>query len=366
MMQAPLVAETRVKLADPLAMAHNLCARFVEHGTVTRTAAGGIIESVFGRAELRAEHGHLHLRAEGADASALYVVRNALVEHLAHFAGDDLPDFTWSGERPLTIPFFHEMHVIAARHLTPRMRRITLAGSDVAAFEIGPGFHARLLIPPAGRTPVWPTPAPDGRTLWPKGEDALIRRVYTVRSVDRAAGTIDIDMVLHEEADAHPAPGSAWAAGARPGDPVGVMGPGGGLPPEADWYVLAGDETALPVIARIAERLPSGRHVTAVIEVADETEQQPIVSAAELDIIWLHRHGAPAGSTERLAQALRALGWPAGGRGHVLVGCEHRAARTIRTLLTGERGLTKKDINVAAYWRLGRGGDAAAEGQDAE
>lgn len=370
MTETPLITEARVPLADPLAMARKLCAHFVAHGTVTLTDTGGMVESPFGRAVLRADGTHLHLRAEADDDATLYVVRNALVEHLAAFAGEAMPAFTWSGEAAAqrTIPFFREMRVLGSRQLTPRMRRVTLAGGDVAAFEDGAGLHVRLLIPPAGRAPVWPSAAPDGRTLWPKGEDALIRRVYTVRRVDRAAGSIDIDMVLHEDdhAESHSAPGSAWAASAQPGDPVGVMGPGGNRPPEADWYVLAGDETALPVIARIAESLPAGCRVHAFIEVADAAEEQPILSRADLRLSWLHRHGAPAGSTDLLERALRAMDWPAEGSGHVLAGCEHRAARAIRAFLAGERGMAKKDVHVAAYWRRGRSGENAAEEQDRE
>jgi NADPH-dependent ferric siderophore reductase len=366
MTESPLVTEARVPLADPLAMAQKLCAHFVEHGTVTLTDTGGMVESPFGRAVLRAEGAHLHLRAEANDDATLYVVRNALAEHLAMFISGDLPSFTWSGEAAAqrTIPFFHEMRVLGTRQVTPRMRRVTLAGGNVAAFEDGAGLHVRLLIPPTGRAPVWPSAAPDGRTLWPKGEDTLIRRVYTVRRLDRAAGSIDIDMVLHE--DDHDAPGSAWAASAQPGDPVGVMGPGGSLPPEADWYVLAGDETALPVIARIAENLPASCRVHALVEVADAAEEQPILSRADLRLSWLHRDDAPAGSTDLLERALRAMDWPAEGSGHVLAGCEHRAARAIRAFLAGERGMAKKDVHVAAYWRLGRGGDTAAEEQDRE
>ncbi len=307
---------------------------------MTLTDTGGMVESPFGRAVLRAEGAHLHLRAEANDDATLYVVRNALAEHLAMFIGEDLPSFTWSGEAAArrTIPFFHEMRVLGTRQVTPRMRRVTLAGGNVAAFEDGAGLHVRLLIPPAGRAPVWPSAAPDGRTLWPKGEDALIRRVYTVRRVDRAAGSIDIDMVLHE--DDHDAPGSAWAASAQPGDPVGVMGPGGGLPPEADWYVLAGDETALPVIARIAENLPAGCLVHALIEVADAAEEQPILSRADLRLSWLHRDDAPAGSTDLLERALRAMDWPA-----------EEAVTYWPAASTGRRGRSAPSLPASAAWR---------------
>lgn len=351
-----LIATARVPLADPQGMAESLCGHFVEHGTVTRTPTGGRIESSFGRAELHAEGGHLHLKAEAADATALYVVKNALAEHIALFA-EVPPCFAWSGGEALAIPFFHAMHVVGARQVTPRMRRVTLAGGDVGHFDGGAGLHVRLLIPPAGRSPVWPTPAPDGRTLWPTGEDELVRRVYTVRAIDRAEGTLDIDMVLHDDDGPHAAPGSSWAATARPGDPVGLMGPGGGMPPEADWHVLAGDETALPAIARLIENLPKGRRVFAFIEVADQAEEQPLAGRASLSIRWLHRDGAKPGTTDLLERALRAMQWPGEGRGHVMVGCEHAAAKAIRALLRTERGMDRRDAHIAAYWRRGRGGD---------
>ncbi|MGA0561411.1 siderophore-interacting protein [Ancylobacter sp. VNQ12] len=356
MPDTPLVATARVPLADPLGMAEQLCRHFVEHGTVVRTATGGRIESSFGRAELHAEDGHLHLRAEARDATALYVVKNALAEHIALFT-EAAPSFAWSGGEVLAIPFFRAMAVVGARQVTPHMRRVTLAGGDVGHFDNGAGLHVRLLIPPAGRSPVWPTPAPDGRTLWPSGEDELVRRVYTVRAIDKAAGTIDIDMVLHDDDGVHSAPGSTWAATARAGDPVGVMGPGGGMPPEADWHVLAGDETALPAIARIIEGLPAGRQVHAFIEVADKAEEQPLAGRAALSIRWLHREGTKPGTTDVLERALRAMEWPREGRGHVMVGCEHAAAKAIRALLRAERGMNPRDAHIAAYWRRGRGGD---------
>lgn len=372
MTDLPLVTEARVRLDDPLDMARRLCAHFTRHATVTPHAEGGVIESSFGRAEVRAEGGLLHLRAEAADATALYVVKNALAEHLVSFVEAEqktpLPAFEWSGSGAdiPTIPFFHPMRVVGARQVTPHMRRLTLAGADVSHFDSSAGLHVRLLIPPAGRAPVWPSAAPDGRTLWPSGKDTLVRRVYTVRAIDHAAGTIDIDMVLHADDDA---PGSNWALRARRGDPVGVMGPGGGLPPDADTYVLAGDETALPVISRLVDMLPVRSRVIVFLEVADSAEVQPIAPRPGLSVTWLYREGVPAGRAGLLEAALRAMEWPREGRCYVLAGCEHGAARAIRAFLARERGMAKADTHVAAYWRLGRGGDSQpddADGQEQE
>ncbi|MCK0197158.1 siderophore-interacting protein [Ancylobacter sp. 6x-1] len=359
--EAPLRTQARLPLADPEAMIEALCARLAEHGTLARTPSATAFESPFGRAELRAGAGRLDLLVEAADSTRLYVVRNALAEQLASLAGDALPSLHWSGDGAAGIPFFRVMTVADVYPLTPRMRRVRLAG-DAAHFTGGTGIHARLLLPQAGRAPVWPQAAPDGRTLWPAGADTLASRVYTLRRIDPAAGTLDIDMVLHEEdGPARPAPGAHFALNARPGDPVGLMGPGGTDLPEADWYLLAGDETALPAIARTLETLPAGTPAFVFIEVADDAERQEIAAAASSRIAWLTRDGAPAGTTDLLERALRAMEWPAHGCGHAMVGCEQGAARAIRHFLRRERGMSGRAAEVAAYWRRGVCGDAGPE-----
>ena len=353
-------AETRISLPNPRAILDKLCAHFTEHGTVTRSDNGGRIENQFGFAALELEPGALHVRAGGVDDTALYVVKSAIADHLVMFANEDVPSFVWSGEATAAIPFFREMVVVGSHLVTPGMRRVTLRGDD-AHFDNGQGLHVRVLIPPAGRTPMWPHAAPDGRTIWPKGEDALICRVYTVRSIDMQAGALDIDVVQHE--DSHvPAPGSNWAAGAMAGERVGLMGPGGGMLSPADWYLFAGDETALPVIARMVESLSADQRAIVLIEVANAGEEQPIALPPQVELTWLHRDGAAPGSTSLLEDAIRALYWPpAEGRGVALIGCEHGAARAIRSLLRKERGMDKKDCQVAAYWRRGASGDRVDE-----
>lgn len=69
--------------------------------------------------------------------------------------------------------------------------------------------------------------------------------------------------------------GSRWALNARPGGVIGVRGPTGRRRPQVTWYLLVGDETALPVIARTLESLPTAAKGFAFIEVADESGQQP-------------------------------------------------------------------------------------------
>jgi NADPH-dependent ferric siderophore reductase len=227
------------------------------------------------------------------------------------------------------------------------MRRVILSCEDTTHFETG-GLHARLLIPPPGRAPIWPKVGPDGRVVWPEGEDELARRVYTIRAIDHARKELTIDVVLHDDS-----PGSVWARNATAGDRVGLLGPGGGDVVPADWYLLCGDETALPAIARIAASLPATASATVVIEVANGDEEQEISSEAALAITWLHRNGQPAGSTDLLPDAVRAIDMPQGSDPFVFAGCEQAAARAIRKHLRAERKLPKERHLVAAYWRRG-------------
>jgi len=343
-----LCAEARVVLADPKTVFDKMCEHFAEHGTVTKTASGGRIDGRFGNAFLEIQGDALSLRAECPSEPALFLVKSSLAEHVFMFAGDETPSLVWTGDRAASdaIPYFREMRVVGARQITPNMRRITLTG-DVAHFLKG-GFHVRVIIPPRGRAPVWPKAGPDGRVIWPKGEDELTGRVYTIRKIREAEGELDVDVVLHGSS-----PGSVWALDARPGDLVGLMGPGGGDMAEAGSYILAGDETALPVIARLAEELPTTAHIRIFLEVSDPEEEQEIAHRPGIELVWLHRNGAEPGTTGLLEAALKDLDWPESDPPYLLVGCEHATARAIRTHFRKVRNHPKDRHVIAAYWRQG-------------
>lgn len=346
---ARLHAQARVELGDAPAMLRQLCDHFTEHGTVTRQGDGARLEGPYGTVEVAIEGGALRISAVSPNETYLFVVKSSLAEHLFEFAKGEPFSLNWQGDAPTQaqIPYFREAVVRRAHALTPAMRRVVLACEDTAHFESG-GLHVRILIPPAGREPIWPRVGADSRIIWPMAQDELVRRVYTIRSIDHARKELAVDVVLHEDS-----PGSVWARNARPGDRVGLLGPGGGDVLPADWYLLCGDETALPAIARIAASLPTTARATIVIEVADRAEEQDIRSDAAIAITWLHRDGAPAGSTDLLSKAVRAIGRPDVGSLFVFAGCEQRAARDIRKHLRGEWKLAKDRCLVAAYWRHG-------------
>jgi NADPH-dependent ferric siderophore reductase len=119
-----------------------------------------------------------------------------------------------------------------------------------------------------------------------------------------------------------------------------------------DWYLLAGDETALPSIARRLEELPPTARAIVVLEVADATEELALDSRASIDLTWLHRDGAEPGTTDLLERAIRDLELP-NGDGFAWVAAEADAVRPLRTHLREERGLPKAWTRITGYWKRG-------------
>ncbi|MCB8821829.1 DUF2218 domain-containing protein [Microvirga rosea] len=352
-----LSAHAHVSLTMPNAVMGKLCDYFAEFGEVSRTAHSARLAMAFGTLTITAGDNGLDLRAEAHDPTSLSYVKMSVAEHLSTFVVDEKPRLVWTGDGAAgtPLPYFREMRVVSARNVTPRMRRVTLSGPDIGRFETG-GLHVRLLIPPkAGQAPSWPVTGEDGRPVWPTGEDRPIIRIYTIRHIDAARGEMDIDIVLH---DGDATPGSTWARQAAPGDLVGVMGPGGGDVPVADWYLFAGDETALPAISRILNSLPAGCQATAIVEVEDETEEQPLRSNAKLDIRWIHRKGSPGATRSMMEDAIRQVGVPAGDmRRFIWAGCERETCLCLKKLVRREWQIPTSEHLIAAYWRAGCSGD---------
>jgi NADPH-dependent ferric siderophore reductase len=230
--------------------------------------------------------------------------------------------------------------VVATQRVTPRMQRVVLGGEPLRTLEpVPPGAHVRLLFAEPGAPVELPTPGPAGLT-WPDGVTRPYARSMTVRALDRARGEMTIDIALHGDSAA-----GRWATAARPGDPAGVVGPGGGWTPpvDTDAVLLAGDETALPAIAALHEALPRHTAVTTVVEVADADDEQDLARPVR----WVHR--AVGGD---LVDAVRGLAVT----GHVAawVAGEGHAVKALREHLRGERGLSRGHCHALRYWTRGR------------
>jgi NADPH-dependent ferric siderophore reductase len=241
------------------------------------------------------------------------------------------------------------------------LRREQLSAHMVRIVAGGPGFadyinndfvdrYVKIVFPQKGvdypePLDLWAIRETLPREQWP------YTRTYTVRWVDMAAGELAIDFVVHgDEGLAGP-----WAAKAEPGDSLIFTGPGGAYNPDpaADWYLLAGDEAALPAMAAVIESLPEHARGLAFIEVGSDADIQELAAPAGLELVWLQRGGVAAGESDQLVEAVRNAAWPEG-RVNVFAHGERGYMKGLRDVLFRERGLDRSQVSLSGYWAKGR------------
>jgi NADPH-dependent ferric siderophore reductase len=350
-----LASEAVVSLAEAARCVEDLCAHFREHDFLVDHAPGRArVAFDIGTGLLDAAPDRLTLRAEAADETALATIKFMLASHLREHPGAAEAAIVWTGDgcAETTLPSLREVRVRRVLDLTPRLRRITFAGEDLGRYD-APEMHVHLLIPPEGQPPRWPVPSASGIPVWPEGPAAPAIRTYTIRRIDAAAGEVDIDFVLHDDAG----PGADFAVRARAGDVAALLGPGGRAVADAEWYLFAGDETALPAIGRILAGLPESAAGVAVIEVDDEADEQALAHPEGVTLRWLHRNGAAPGSTTLLADAVRAIPLPADRAVFAWAGAEFETFRALRTHWRKVCGLPRDRHLAMAYWRRGASED---------
>ncbi|MBM3115018.1 siderophore-interacting protein [Jeongeupia naejangsanensis] len=234
--------------------------------------------------------------------------------------------------------------------IAPHMLRVTFAGESLQDFvSASHDDHVKLFFPAPGQTvPSLPSLSETGPE-YPEGAIRPSMRDYTPSSYDPVAGELVIDFALHGDG-----PAASWAEQAAPGQVIGAGGPRGSfvVSDDFDWYLLIGDETALPAIGRRLAELPVGARAIVIAEVADADEEIALPSEAEVSLTWLHRNGEPAGFPQRLEGAVRALALPAG-EGYVWAAAELSVIGAIRKVLVDEHGINKKRIRAASYWKHG-------------
>jgi NADPH-dependent ferric siderophore reductase len=248
--------------------------------------------------------------------------------------------------------------VTTTEQLTPKMVRIVLAGEGLSSFDAGPWTDAyvNVAIPPPGAPYAAPFDVDEVRAAMPR-ELRPVRRRYTVRRWDPAECALTIDIVVHEDKGV----GGAWAADAGPGDALVLTGPAGAYhpDPDADWYLMVGDESALPAIAASLEAVPGGAPVVVRLLCDGPAHEVPLTTPGALDLRWLHR-AETVGDADLLPAAVRELTFPPG-RVHAFVHGEAGEVREVRRHLLAERGLSRADLSASPYWRRGMTDEAWRE-----
>lgn len=304
------------------------------------------------RARLARDPETLTIAVESATEQGVRLLRSFLGFQLERVAADENPEVIWEGfgADETELPGLREMRFVSRELVTPLMMRITLAGEDLERYAHD-SHYVRLLFPPAGlEKPEWPKPGRNGRAVWPEGGRGPASRVYTVRSVDVVRGTMEIDFVLHEG----PGVAADWARQAGPGALVGLLGPAGTPLRPVDWYLIGGDETALPGIARILEKIGPEAEAEVFIEIEDAAERQTLPHGGNVTFHWLERNGLKAGQNSLLLDALKGVAVPRTGSRLVWVGAEAATAQEMRRYCKSDLGLTRGEHNITGYWQYGK------------
>jgi len=276
-------------------------------------------------------------------------------------------------------PFrFFDLHVVRTRRLCPSLLRVTLGGAALEGFASGGrDQRIKLFLPHPGQdAPVVPTEAGEAWFAeWRRMDPAVrgVMRSYTVRERRRfPAEELDIDFALHGGAGGPDGEGAAsaygagaaagpacrWAAGARPGDRVTVLGPvtddNAGVdfrpPPGTDWVLLCGDETALPAIAGILDWLPPGTAAKVWIEVPHAGDVQTLHTLADADITWLVRDNRHGPRTDAMLDSVAAASFPPG-TPYAWIAGESGTVKALRRHLVRERELPRSAVTFTGYWR---------------
>jgi NADPH-dependent ferric siderophore reductase len=283
-----------------------------------------------------------------------------------------------------------DVQIRSLQRLSPSFTRVTFTGEDLDLFADN-GFDQRIKL-------VLPLPG-HGVKNFPSGADWFAQwyaqpernplRTYTVRAVRPEAREVDLDVVIHDDGAG---PASRWIGAAAPGDEAALLGPDaryedvhGGLefrpPADCGTVLLAGDETAVPAILNILERLPARFTGEALLEVPHEADALPVATTSGVKVSWLPREHGEWGSrlvpaTEAAAARLIPSGTAAAeledvdvdtgelwevpaetltsGSVYVWLAGEASVIKKLRRHLVSERGMDRRAVAFMGYWRMGR------------
>lgn len=224
---------------------------------------------------------------------------------------------------------FRQVSLVSRDWIAPNYVRVRLSGDDLHGFDSrGSDDHMRLFFPadPAASEVGRESPS----------------REYTPFAWDAAAGTLDVEFVVHgSEGIAGP-----WAATAPLGARIAVGGPRGALvlAGRPDSWFLAGDETALPAIRRYIRLMDATATGTVTIE---SDNPQPLPTPAGVTVGWVPRGGL-SDTLDSLTADDRPLG-----DAFAFVAAEQSIVRPGRALVFDRWSLPADQAIVKGYWKSG-------------
>ncbi|RAV27500.1 siderophore-interacting protein [Sinomicrobium soli] len=236
--------------------------------------------------------------------------------------------------------------------LTPHYIRVVLEGNDVPLFkDTTIGVNNKILVPPRGVKEIHFPEYDEQKGEWIAPPEHLkpVVRTYTHRGINLSENEMIIDFAYHGDSG----PASAWAASAIEGDKLGVLMKQGKKPliSPADWYLLVGDITAIPVLGAILETLPETARARVIIEIPTEEDRQELYTKADVDIQWVYNPFP--GKDSELAAFVKKVSIPEDVSRFGYVAAEFSSVREIRAYLRKDLGWTSGELYAYSYWKDG-------------
>lgn len=253
-------------------------------------------------------------------------------------------DLKESGEH-MTSPLYGTVEHV--EQLGTSMIRVVFGGPGLDSFEATDRTdqYVNALFVPDGAPYSAPFDVDDARALDP--EHRPRGRRYTVRRWDPVSRRLTLDFVAHSDAGY----AGRWAQRARCGDTLQMNGPSGGYRPDPDaaWYFMAGDESALPAIAASLEVVPDDSVSVVVLVVDGPDAEIELDGPGLLDVHWLHRCTSSS-PDDLLVDGVASVPWHPG-TPDVFVHGEAAEVRATRRFLLDERGVDPSRASISPYWR---------------
>ena len=241
------------------------------------------------------------------------------------------------------------LQVKNTQRITTNMQRVTFTGEELKGFPTdAASANIKLLLPHADQTLESYIESLKGTGVKP------IKRTYTVVEYRDTENELDLDFALHESAGQ----ATHLALHAKPGDQVGLAGPSQPklLDLSADWFLIAGDMTALPAISANINLLPATASGFIVIEVQHESDKQTLNVPHNMHIEWLINPNPEQGNST-LADVVMQKPWQRGTPG-IWVAGESGCVRRLRTYFAKTRSVGRKHRYTSGYWQIGQDEDS--------
>ncbi len=240
--------------------------------------------------------------------------------------------------------------LVRKEYITDHYIRVYLYSPEAHLFKNTTiGDNNKIAVPPLGLDEVhFPTLDENRQWVYPPKEVAPAVRTYTHRGIDLEKNELIIDFVDHGDGG----PASKWAREAGPGSKLGIMmrTQTKEMYPEVEWYLFAGDATAIPVLSAMLETHPETAKGVCIIEVHGKEDEQILPTQADIEFRWLH-NATPHISSE-MADTVKSIAIPETTK-FGYVAAEFSSVKEIRTYLRKEKNWTAQELNAYSYWKAG-------------